>query len=57
MLTLRPGGLDVQRCRSSPAAQVHWGEVHGLAGSKAMADPAGQVSCLVAKSRAKLVLP
>ena len=33
------------------------GEVHGLAGSKAMVTPAGQVSCLVAKSRAKLVLP
>jgi len=55
MLTLRPGGLDVQRCRSSPAAQVHWGS-YGLAGSKAMVTPAGQVSCLVAKSRAKSVL-
>src|SRR5260221_8634131 len=56
MDTLRPLLLVVQRCRSGQAAQVSFGKCTILPGSKAMITPAGQVSCLVVKSRAKSVL-
>ena len=49
--TLRPWLLVVQRVRSGQAAQVLFGKRTVVPGSNGMADPAGQVSWPVAKSR------
>jgi hypothetical protein len=56
MATLRPDGLEVQRCRSGQAAQVFFGKRTVLPGWQGMLTPAGQVSCPAA-SRSAVMPP